>query len=45
VEASASHGEDLVGGLKLCPHFKPGKTDFFTIDAAGQLRIGDITSW
>ncbi len=35
--------EDLVGGLKLNPHFKPGKTDVFTIDVAGQLRIGDIT--
>jgi hypothetical protein len=35
--------EHDLGNDKLNPHFRPGTTDFFTIDVAGQIKIGDIT--
>lgn len=34
---------DLSGDMELNPHFQPGDRDFFTIDVAGQIKIGDIT--
>jgi hypothetical protein len=34
---------DLTGDLELNPHLQPGTRDFFTIDVAGQMQIGDIT--
>ena len=33
---------DLVGDLELNPHLRPDTEDFFSIDVAGQLKIGDI---
>ena len=30
-------------GFFANPHFRPGTWDLFTIDVAGQIRIGDIT--
>jgi hypothetical protein len=35
--------KDLTGDLDLNPHFQPGTRDFFSIDVAGQISIGDIT--
>jgi hypothetical protein len=35
--------QDLQGDFELNPHFRPNTSDFFTIDVAGQIRIGDIT--
>ena len=35
--------KDLQGDIELNPHFKADKPDFFTIDVAGQIAIGDIT--
>jgi hypothetical protein len=29
--------------LIVHPHFRPGTSDFFTIDFAGQIAIGDIS--
>jgi hypothetical protein len=34
---------ELFGDPEINPHFQPGREDVFTIDVAGQLRIGDIT--
>ena len=35
--------KESLGSLKVNPHLRPGKTDFFTIDVAGRISLGDIT--